>query len=249
MAQKIIDNLSPVDRKEVQNIALGINEAFFKANEHAGKAIEKYIEVGALLNDARQFFKGDLEFGQWRAENTTLSKSWTTKLLRVYKTYGTTPPKELPFSTLAELAGGSDELKEKVIEQAKDPDQKTPSVREVRAAVKEEKELPPSLSEQLENDTVGKDKPVKEDSIPTLDPTEIAQIKIDKSTPDRIDDWNASKQHHGDALILLGLPPFFDGLPNRMSIEMLADTMDVRNGTDSLFAGAASIIINELELE
>lgn len=207
MAEKIIDTLSKVDRTEVQSIATAINDSFLKANTHAQKAIESYLEVGALLHDARQFFPGDKEYGQWRTENTTLSQSWANKLQRVHDTYGKKPPAELPISTLAELTSATPETRAKLEEQAADPEQKTPSVRDVKKAVKEEKEA-------IEHEPRAMQERKAKEAINTLSPEEQAQVQIDMPSRERIAQWNISGKTYEEAFVLLGLPCFFDGTPN-----------------------------------
>jgi len=98
MVNRAIDVLSTIDKKEVVAIGMDINDQMVIAKKHATNAIIAYIEVGKLLHQARSFFKGDSEYGKWRAENTTLSQSWANKLTRVYDTYGERVPNDIPIS-------------------------------------------------------------------------------------------------------------------------------------------------------
>lgn len=237
MVQKIIDSLSVIDRKEIQGIATDINDAFMKASEHAGKAVTEYLRAGELLTQARTFYAGDLEFGRWRAENTTVSQGWARKLMVAFAAYGTDTPKGLPISTLAELAPASADLKDRVEAAAVDPEVKTPSVRDVRAAVKEErKEAAPIVDEPMPQ--AMKDRLADE----TQSLEAMAQLRIDAEYEDRVTDWEASDKEVEDAFILLGLPPFFDGWPNRKTLILLAKALS-RNGSGEA-ANAALDVIN-----
>lgn len=224
MTNRAIDVLSTVDRKEVQAIGKAINDAFMVANNHAQEAIKSYLEVGMLLKDARQFFKGDKEYGQWRAENTTLSQSWANKLIRVHDTYGDKPPAGLPISTLAEMTNVSEAKRKELEEQAADPEQKNPSVRDVKkeaAKEKQEEQMPLAMKERLAKEKAAEKKLTK-----TLE--ESAQDAIDLPVHERISIWNGIEpkdRTETDAFILMGLPCYFDGAPNIDTIIVLTSAM------------------------
>lgn len=226
MTTKFIDTLPAAQRKEAQSAASQINTAFFSANEFAGKAMRKYIEVGRLLTEARQLFKGDKEFGQWRSENTTLSKSWTSRLLRVYGAYGDTPPDGLSISTLAEIAGASPDLQDSVVERTADPEQKTPSVRDVREEVKKERA---SVSSEAAREGISEERVIadRKKQAPTLSLEEKCQTGLELDIKERIEVWATQKKKHTveDAFVLLGLPPFFDGRPNMETIMVIAHAL------------------------
>lgn len=124
--------------------ALGkeVNDAYSKANESARAAVKEYLIVGSLLQEMRDLMPGDKEFGRWRSDNTSISKVWANKLMRASKTYGLAPPVSLPISTLAELSYIEDDKRKELEAQAADPEQKTPSVRDVKKVAKEEKAKP-----------------------------------------------------------------------------------------------------------
>lgn len=220
MANRAIDVLSTIDRKEVQSIGQAINDAFVMANERAQQAIGHYLEIGKLLHDARQFFEGDKEYGQWRAENTALSQSWANKLTRVYDTYGDKPPKSLPISTLAELTNATESTRKKLEAQAEDPEQKTPSVRDVKQVVKEENQKPLTGEARVTEQIAKKSEP----KTPTLSMEAQAQDAIDLPINERISIWNGiphDSRTEIDAFILLGLPAYFDGMPNVDTIILI----------------------------
>lgn len=214
---KIIDTLPAPKRKEIQTIGTQVNAAFLAANATASRAVEQYLEVGRLLTQARVYFAGDNEFGKWRAENTTVSKSWAGKLMKAHKAYPVAPPDGLGISALTEVAGASPELKDEVEKAAADPDTKTPSVREIRAAVKEEKPEPP-MPEAM------KERLAKE--VKVLSPEELCQFELEKDYPERMKHWlSLKKPHVEDAMVLLGLPPFFDGRPNMETVKLIAHAL------------------------
>lgn len=124
--------------KEQKAMGMQVNDAYAKANESARTAVSQYLIVGSMLQEMRDLLPGDLEFGRWRADNTSISKQWANKLMRAHKTYGTAPPVALPISTLAELSYIEDDKRKELEAQAADPDQKTPSVRDVKAVAKEQ---------------------------------------------------------------------------------------------------------------
>lgn len=220
MSIKIIDTLSVIDRTEAQALAMDVNDAFFQANEHATQAIGYYIKAGEALSQARHLFQGDKEYGQWRAENTSVSKGWAGKLVKVFDTYGNKPPKELPISALGELAGAPEAVRKSVEARAKDPDQKTPSVRDIKKEVKEAKTGQARVDEQIAK----RDEPKE----PTISVEEQAQKAIDLPIHERISIWNGISQEDRtevDAFILLGLPAYFDGTPNIDTIILIIGAM------------------------
>lgn len=123
---------------EQKELGMQVNDAYAKANESARKAVKEYLIVGGLLQDMRDLLPGDKEFGRWRADNTSIGKQWAAKLMKAHKTYGLAPPVSLPISTLAELSYIDDDKRKELEAQAADPDQKNPSVRDVKAVAKEQ---------------------------------------------------------------------------------------------------------------
>jgi len=213
MTNRTIDTLSTIDRKEVQEIGKAINDKFLEANSHAERAIASYLEVGKLLFEARQFFPGDLEYGKWRAENTTLSQSWANKLLKVHATYGDKPPKELPISALAELTTLPKEKRKEMEKKAADPKQKTPSVRDIKA--EKRKVGADRVAEQL----------AKKPKVDTKSVEDIAQLFVDMPFEKRVKYWQDGNQTVEDAYVLYGLPPYFDGAPNIDTIILLTTAL------------------------
>jgi len=193
MTERMINSLSPVDRKEVQGLATDINNEFLMANESAIKAVGHYIQVGRLLADVRKIITGDNEYGKWRAENTTLSQSWANKLSRVYDTYGDKPPRDIPISTLAELTTLPAGKRKEMEAQAGDPDKKTPSVRDVKKVAKEERLIGDErVQAQLDAKKAEKAKEAEKKLIDTLE--EQAQKAIDLPIHERLSIWNGIDQ-------------------------------------------------------
>jgi len=117
----------------------------------------------------------------------------------------------------------SENKRKELVEQAQDPEQKTPSVRDVKQIAKEEKAKTGDarVQEQLDK----KKEPKKE---PTLSMEEVAQRDIDMNIAERIAIFNGNSPENRtemDAFILLGLPCFFDGRPNVDTIIMLVGAM------------------------
>lgn len=220
MADRMINALSPVDKKEIQGLSKDINDEFFKANESAMKAVGHYIKVGQLLADVRKIITGDSEYGKWRAENTTLSQSWANKLTRVYETYGDQPPRDIPISTLAELTTLPPAKRKELEEQAADEDQKTPSVRDVKKVAKEER----LTGDERVQAQLDKKEADKKKLPPAKSVEEQAQEAVDLGVLERLAIWGGipkDERTETDAFILLGLPPYFDGKPNVDTVIML----------------------------
>ncbi len=219
MTNRAIDVLSTIDRKEIQLIGKDINDTMLVAEQHAKDAIVAYLKVGELLHEARQFFKGDKEYGQWRAENTTLSQSWANKLSRVWDTYGKEAPASLPISTLAEMTNVSEAKRKELEKQAEDPEQKTPSVRDVKQIAKEEKAK--TGDERVEEQIAKRDAPKE----PTESLEELAQTFVNLPFNKRAEYWDQSNKSVDDAFILMGLPPYFEGEPNIDTMITLTTAM------------------------
>ena len=165
---------------EVQKtLSREINDAYTAANEHARKAVKDYLIVGGLLQDMRDLFPGDKEFGRWRMDNTAIGKQWAAKLMKAYGTYKLSPPVKLPISTLMELSYVSDDKREELEAQAADPDQKNPSVRDVKEVAKKEKVQHIDIDEKPEVEPKAEDLDTTEYVMLTVTAVQAQQIICD----------------------------------------------------------------------
>lgn len=98
---------------QLGKISAEINDAF---DAGLRSHVKMQIQIGRLLNDARQHIAGDLQFGQWRAQNTPItSKTSANKLMNLAKQVGDgritqEMVAKLPLSNLKELMTAPDSV-------------------------------------------------------------------------------------------------------------------------------------------
>ena len=215
----------------------------------AQRATERMISCGKLLLQARERFKGDKEFGQWRAKELSISSSHVSRLMAVAREFGDNEDaKLLPVGTLSELISASPELKKETIDKAKSGEKVTRA--EVTKAKKIEKgEVAPPPEE---DNTTKATKPVRVNTAPSkgrnLEPWEIAQTILDKRIHQRL----AEVEVRGDdnaqinAFIIYGFAPYCEGMPSRDSVMAVYDkSVDAIDDEDLLdkFQTAYDIIM------
>lgn len=160
-ATKQSDSLArmPGYMRSLDELKVEINAGYANGLSLAQRATEQMIEVGKLLLDAREKFKGDKEFGNWRKKNVEFSATNASRLMAVAREFGEVQDAYLlPLSTLSELLPASARLKDEVITETKEGS--GPSVRETRRRVQEErnshqgvpiKDTPPPEPEVLDS--------------------------------------------------------------------------------------------------
>lgn len=108
---------------KLTRLSTEINKVVEETTNSVAKA---QIKVGRLLNEARELIPGDLQFGQWRAANTTITnKSTANKLMNLAKQVGDGRITQdlidaLPMSTLKELISAPDNVLSYVRDTLKD---------------------------------------------------------------------------------------------------------------------------------
>jgi hypothetical protein len=143
--------------KKLNEISTDINKTVEATQKTLAAA---QMRVGRLLLDAREEFKGDLEFGRWRKDKTCIASSTNAnRLMGIAKEFQN--KKELVAamspSALMELLPAAPEVikeVEKIIEETG----KAPSVRETREMVKEASDATSHEEESLSNRVGGKKK-------------------------------------------------------------------------------------------
>ena len=101
-------SVSEEDKTGLKAIAKSITEWTEKANM-------AFMGIGERLLEAREFFPGDKEFGQWRADLTPFSQSQAERFMRVVKQFsGKSIADKAGHSLLLELTTASPEVVEKV---------------------------------------------------------------------------------------------------------------------------------------
>ena len=122
-----------------------LNEISNELGRHADETqkflARKQVEVGRLLLEAREKFKGDNEFGKWRAEHTPIgSRQTANRLMNLAKQVGDGRITDklldsLPTATLFELLPASEESKAAIEKKLDDGEKVTAKVvRETRRA-------------------------------------------------------------------------------------------------------------------
>lgn len=98
------------------------------------KTLEHHLEIGKLLCEAREEFKADQDFGQWRKENTVLTMHQTTNHMAVWRKFGGhAPARDLSFTVMVELLSADETTIAEVVQMDK------PTKQAARDKVKQEK--------------------------------------------------------------------------------------------------------------
>lgn len=122
-------------------ISAEINE---KVDAGTRELAKLQINIGKLLNEARELIPGDRQFGQWREQNTPITnKSTANKLMNLARQIGdgritTALVDSLPLSTLKELISAPDSVVEAVGSSVESGE--VPTRGDVREAVRQARE-------------------------------------------------------------------------------------------------------------
>ena len=194
-----------------------------ESRQHAEKAILIFMDIGDILLVLREG-KTDPVFGNLRTKYVPeLSRQDATRAMnmaRNRKRFPTKSKKTLPsISVFAELVNASDTLVEETIAKTADPEEKTPTVKEVREEVKKEKE--PESADEFENSIVDLDdgiEPdddlVEDDELPDVGQPPLAiwvEQMLEKPLTQRIAELREEELDTVTALVLLGFNPLHDG--------------------------------------
>lgn len=199
-----------------EEYALDIREEYNNGMALAKRSVESMLNVGKYLDEVRQLFKGDKEFGQWRAEAIPeISSRMATNLMGVWRKFGGKET-NLSISAMSELLPASDELVEEVVQES----HSNPfTVAEIRSKVREAKKATKKATDATD---VQEEKPkltmnrvgAKPAPKPQLSLEEKAQQIIDLPTAQRV-------KRSNDPWVIMGFTPFIDGLHNRDVMELV----------------------------
>jgi len=221
------------------------------------------FRAGGLLLEARETFKGDKEFGQWRNDHIQMGRSWATRLMQINRQYNIDSlPDGLSLSALALISQDNvtEAMRIEIEHKAADPEQKTPSVRDIKeiitptddaqdAPAREDEASPSDVAregevikadEDLKMPKAMKDRLAKEAAaaMPALNPTDpvdVAQTLLERPRNERVSRWTtmpAAEQNSTEAFILLGLPPYHDGCINKDTLIDLIGFYRQEHGGD-----------------
>ena len=194
------------------------------SRKHAAVAMSIFMDMGDLLLTLREG-KTDPKFGKLRKVHVPeLTRQDATRAMNLARNRdrflieGPTPS----ISVMAELVHSSDELVEQVLEQNReavtsaDPEKKAPTVKEVRAAAKEEKK--PETAEEFTESVVGGmtdelldevDEPTDIDQSAPL-ATAVEEI-LEKPLTERIAMMGDEEMDTYNAFLVMGFNPLYDG--------------------------------------
>ena len=198
----------------------GVAEKWQISREHAKDAITLFVEIGDQLLPIREA-TDDTEFGKQRKLYAPqLSRNDARRAMRMAENRERflgkpNRPKNMALPSLsvyAELFTASDALVEKVKDATADPDAVSPTVKEVREAVKAEK---PETAEDFAASIVPPSEPIDVEQITEadLDAEEREQLLSIMNHPikDRIKILREEELDTTTALVLCGLNPYYDG--------------------------------------
>lgn len=204
-----------------------------KVIETADKAVTDLVRakmrIGGLLNEARDMFPGDKEFGQWRKHNIPeISTTEATYCMRVEKQFGNAPAliERVGWSAMRELSYAPEKLVNKIMA---DPDSAPTTKKDAREAVKEAKEPEPKADEgqelldELHEQYKEQQEPIEaeyeEVDTPSAPPAEVKDNRVQVQPMTIEEKWrymltlNTAKrvklrEHYSrDPFVILGLAP------------------------------------------
>lgn len=245
-----------------------VKELWSESRKHAEQAVEMFMDMGDILVVLREG-KSDPVFGNLRKKHCPeLSRQDATRAMNMARNrtrFPTESTKALPsISVFAELIHSSDELVEEVIAKTADPEEKTPTVKEVRKAAKEEKE--PESAEEFANSLVdlndgiepddslvGDDDLVEDDESTDIGQPPLAiwvEQMLEKPLKQRINELRDEEFDTVNALVLLGFNPLYDGdypCTKQIFLLVISHYLEVSSEEDSRIANdCAKIIEREL---
>jgi len=213
---KALKGAKDKDPVTLPGLADAINHEYEQGELMRRQTCAQFIEVGRLLNVARLQFTSNTKFGTWRKKAIDFSQSHVQRLMQVATEFGDNEDAALlPFGTLAVLTNASEDLKDKVVADAKDG--KTTTRAEVTAAKKDEKESPPESADEATAQMEGSTKDDEpEEPEPESDPVAEAQVLLDMPFKKRepLIKVEGSRNPFHAACLLYGIPPYHDGHPS-----------------------------------
>ena len=213
--------------KELDQIASEIQE---EANTIVEQISKSRVKIGELLLEAREFFDGDKEFGQWRQEKLPfLKQRETSKLIGYAKLVKERPVlEELPESTAFVLLSAPDGMLDKVEERVKNNDK--PSRREMEKEVYKPKETSPPPPPPA------KEPPVQPKAVQSID---TYQKVINMVTGRRIENLHTNRDQLDEvemSYMMFGLDPQPQCAPNAGTIKHLYAALLEDDGVDQELA-------------
>ncbi len=212
--------------QQLDEIASEIHE---EANSIVEQISKSRVKIGELLLEARDFFDGDKEFGQWRQEKLPfLKQRETSKLIGYAKLVKERPVlEELPESTAFVLLSAPDGMLDKVEERVENGDK--PSRREMEKEVYKPKATTPPP-------------PPKETTPPpAAQPQSIStcQKVINMVTGRRIENLHTNRDQLDEvemSYMMFGLDPQPQCAPNAGTIKHLYAALLEDDGMDQELA-------------
>lgn len=189
-----------------------VNQKWNDCREHAQKALDTFMDMGDMLLVLREG-KTDAEFGEQRKKFCpTLSRQDARRAMRMAENrerFLPMPGEPQPsISVYAELFNASDELVQKVIDETADPNADTPTVKQVREAVKAES------AEEFEDQIQDKAEPIDaeyEEVSDEEEPNVVDLSLLELTASERIQALDGAELDTESALLLCGFNPYFDG--------------------------------------
>lgn len=237
---KVIDKaLREGDPVTLPGLADAINKGYEQGEVMRRQTCAQFIEVGRLLNLARTSFTSNTKFGTWRKKSIDFSQSHVQRLMSVATEFGDDADAALvSFGTLAVLTNASEELKGKVIADAKGG--KTTKRAEVIEQKKAESKViegegdaddegaAPKSAEDAAKDMESSEGKAPEDEpkiVIVLEEWEKAQVTLAVRFIDRLALLDPTGGHNPihDAYLIFGIPPYHDGFPTRDLIYAFYD--------------------------
>lgn len=200
--------------------AHAINKTIEEVQKTAAKG---QLKIGNLLLKARELFKGDKEFGNWRAENTEIkSMQVASNLMAVARKFASAPKmiEACSYSALVELVSAPAALI-KEIEATVEAGNLPPNSATIRAD-KKELALPAPVGKTSKAENYMSNRPPDDQP---LDPEEEAVNLVHGDL--------ASRLNHKDPYVKLGLYPF-GGPPNPEVLEAIEHWYSCREADGSI---------------
>ena len=223
---------------ELGKIATEINSS---VDEAAATMAKAQIKVGRLLNEARALIPGDLQFGKWREQFTTITnKSTANKLMNLAKQVGEGRITQdmmdvLPVSTLKELLSAPDNVLSYVASAIAATPEEVPTRAEIRELVQEEKKDVPEPAEVVLAEPPAPPKKVaapSAPSVPIIDVRKKIDALIAKPLMERVRAGNPYPNCTSLewSFMVFGLEPDPASYPNLQTLDILQEAfLDMSN--------------------
>jgi len=217
-------------------------------------AASGFIEVGIALLEARNLIDGDMEFGKWRMENTSVKSSRTASAyMQVAKRFRDAPISgKVSYSILQELVSAPEHVVSEIEHKIDSGEKVTTS--DVRDAVRASRHTPEDTDE---TDGDAQDGPSTPDPVHMPDPDpprrtartdeartmsleEMEAITLKYPTRKRLltasDPWNK-----------IGLSQFFENFPSPGTLEHIKTGLEIEFESDMEMMRIINITFKELE--